>query len=101
VGVDTDIETSGDTDISTTNTMRERADENWIKLWVILKANRLYIAGVLAFTVSFTLVGIGTLVGVAENLNSGDTKGAIFSTLLGAIITGTTLIVTISQLVIS
>jgi hypothetical protein len=74
-GVDTDIETSGDTDISTANTMRERADESWVKLWVILKANRLYIAGVLALTVFCTLVGIGTLVGVAENLNSGDTKG--------------------------
>ena len=68
---------------------------------MILKANRLYLAGVLAFTIFVTLVGIGTLVGVAENSNSGDTKGAIFSTLLGAIITGTTLIVTISQLVIS
>ena len=68
-GVDTDIETSGDTDISTANTMRERADESRLKLWVILKANRLYLAGVLAFTIFVTLVGI------AENLNSGDTKG--------------------------
>ncbi|MDZ7746824.1 MAG: hypothetical protein U5K28_10045 [Halobacteriales archaeon] len=100
-GTDTEIETSGDTDISTANTMRERADESWIKLWVILKANRLYIAGVLAVTIFCTLVGIGTLVGAAESLQSGDTKGTIFTTLLGAIITGTTLVVTISQLVIS
>ncbi|WP_435062285.1 hypothetical protein [Halobaculum sp. EA56] len=100
-GEDTEIETSGDTDISTANTMRERADESRIKLWVLLKANRLLIAGVLGLAVFLALVGVGTTAGIAGNLESGDTKGTIFSTLLGAIITGTTLVVTISQLVVS
>jgi hypothetical protein len=49
--------------------------------------------------VAFVL--IGSTGGLAENLGSGDTKASIFSTMLGAIITGTTLVVTISQLVIS
>ncbi|WP_436928793.1 hypothetical protein [Halosimplex halobium] len=99
---DTEIDTSGDTDISTANTMRERADESRFKLWLLLKANRLHVAGALAVVVFLTFVAVGSSVdGFAETLQSGDTKATLFSTMLGAIITGTTLVVTISQLVIS
>ncbi|WP_276270655.1 hypothetical protein [Haloarcula litorea] len=100
---DTEIETSGDTDISTANTMRERAGESRLKLWVMLSADRLVITGALAVLVfgAFVLGGAVLFPEVSANLNSGDTKSTIFSTMLGAIITGTTLIVTISQLVIS
>ncbi|SHG71602.1 hypothetical protein [Halobaculum gomorrense] len=100
-GADTEIDTAGDTEISTANTMRERANERRVKLWVLLKANRLLITGALAVGVFAAFVGIGTVLGVSANLGTGDTKGTMFSTLLGAIITGTTLVVTISQLVIS
>jgi hypothetical protein len=102
-GSDTEIGTSGDTHISTANTMRERADESRFKLWVMLNANRLLITGVLAAGVfgAFVLLGAVAVPEFVANLNSGDTKATLFSTLLGAIITGTTLIVTISQLVIS
>jgi hypothetical protein len=96
---DTEIETEGDTDISTANTMRERAGESRFKLWVLLSANRLHVTAALAvgIFVGFVLVGsVGDL-----GLRSGDTVGTMFATLLGAIITGTTLVVTISQLVIS
>jgi len=101
-GADTDIETAEDTaDISTANTMRERADENPLKLRVLLSANRLVVAGALAAFVFVSFVAVGSVNGLAANLGTGDTKATIFSTMLGAIITGTTLIVTISQLVIS
>ncbi|GAA0655080.1 hypothetical protein [Salarchaeum japonicum] len=99
---DTDIETAEDTaDISTANTMRERADESHIKLRVLLSANRLLVAGALAVFVFVSFVAVGSVNDLAANLGTGDTKATIFSTMLGAIITGTTLIVTISQLVIS
>jgi hypothetical protein len=100
---DTDIETGEERDISTANTMRERADESHVKLWVLLRANRLVVTAVLAVGVFGAFVALGAFVapGFVENLNTGDTKSTMFSTLLGAIITGTTLVVTISQLVIS
>jgi hypothetical protein len=98
---DTEIDTSGEKNVSTANTMRERADESRFKLWVMLSANRLVITAVLAVGVFVAFVLIGSTGGLAENLGSGDTKASIFSTMLGAIITGTTLVVTISQLVIS
>ncbi|NHX35957.1 MULTISPECIES: hypothetical protein [Halolamina] len=100
-GSGTELETSGDTDISTANTMRERADESRLKLYVILSANRLVVTAALGLLLFATFVAIGSVGGFYENLNTGDTKATIFSTMLGAIITGTTLIVTISQLVIS
>jgi hypothetical protein len=98
---DTEIETSGDTDISTADTLRERADESRFKLWILLEANRLIITGILAVVFFGAFVVFGSATGFASNLASGDTKATLFSTLLGAIITGTTLVVTISQLVIS
>ncbi|QLH78984.1 hypothetical protein HZS55_17525 [Halosimplex rubrum] len=99
---DTEIDAPGDTEISTADTMRERADESALKLWLLLKANRLHITGVLAVVVFCTFVAVGSSVdGFVATLQSGDTKGALFSTMLGAIITGTTLVVTISQVVIS
>ncbi|MDS0280602.1 hypothetical protein [Haloarcula onubensis] len=100
---DTDMRTSGDTDISTANTMRERAGESRFKLWVLLSANRLLITGVLAAVVFATFVALGAVVvpDSVSTLQSGDTRATLFSTMLGAIITGTTLVVTISQLVIS
>lgn len=101
--LDTEMDTSGDADISTANTMRERAEESRIKLWVLLSANRLLVTGVLALGifVAFVVLGVYFYPAFRADLNSGDTIETIFSTMLGAIITGTTLIVTISQLVIS
>ena len=98
---ETEMETSGDTDISTANTMRERAEESRLKLYVMLSANRLVVTAALGVLMFAAFVAVGSLGGFHDNLNTGDTKATIFSTMLGAIITGTTLIVTISQLVIS
>ncbi|WP_255151864.1 hypothetical protein [Halorarius halobius] len=99
---DTDIDADADEEISTANTMRERADESRIKLWIMLTANRLVITAGLAVGVFAAFLAVGILVpDVPQNLANGDTKETMFSTLLGAIITGTTLVLTISQLVIS
>lgn len=100
---ETEIETEADADIGTADTMRERADESWIKLWVMLGANRLLITAMLALVVFVSLVVIGTLLypSLRPDLQSGDTIETVFSSMLGAIITGTTLVLTISQLVIS
>ena len=56
--VDGDANPNVDTsvDVSTTNTMRERAGESRLKLWLLLKANRLHITAVLALTVFVSFV---------------------------------------------
>ena len=90
-------------DISTANTMRERAGESRVKIWLLLGANRLQATGVLAVVV-FVLFVVGVTLlpePIQPQLRSGDTIETMFATMLGAIITGTTLVVTIGQLVIS
>jgi hypothetical protein len=92
-----------DIDVSTENTMRERADENRLKLWLLLKANRLVVTGVLAvaFFVVF-VIGVTVLPPpLVPQLNASDTFDTIFTGMIGAIITGVTIVVTISQLVLS
>lgn len=101
--VDTELDSEADADIGTANTMRERANESRLKLWIMLGANRLVITGLVASFVFGALVAVGTEFyppGVTH-LQSARTIETIFSTMLGAIITVTTLVVTISQLVIS
>ncbi len=95
-----DVDTS--VDVSTANTMRERAGESRIKLLLLLSANRLYVTAVLAVAVFVTFVVCVTLLppALAPQLESGDTIETMFSAMLGAIITGVTLVVTIGQLVL-
>ena len=95
--VDTDV------NVSTANTMRERSGESRLKLWILLKANRLIATGVLA-VVFFVVFVIGVTVlppPLVPQLHGSDTIDTLFSTMIGAIITGVTLVVTISQIVIS
>ena len=104
---DSDTEISADpdsdVDISTANTMRERANESRLKLWIALGANPLAVTAMVALAVFVAFVLAGTLVypPFQSIVTSADTIETLFSTLLGSIITGTTLVVTISQLVIS
>ena len=95
--VDTDI------DVSTKNTMRERAGESRFRIWLLLSANRLAVTGILALVVFGLFVGLVTVIPPAlfPQLRAGDTIETMFSTMVGAVITGTTLVVTIGQLVIS
>ena len=99
----TELETSGNADISTADTMRERAGENRLKLLILLKANRLYVTVTLSLVVfvSFIVIGDTFFSSFLSDVRSQDTIETLFSTMLGAIITGTTLVVTISQLVLS
>ncbi|GAA0471848.1 hypothetical protein MUK72_19750 (plasmid) [Halococcus dombrowskii] len=92
-----------DLDVSTANTMRERANESRLKLWILLKANRLLVTAVLAvaFFVVF-VIGITVLPPpLIPQLNSSDTIDTLFAGMISAVITGVTLVVTISQLVLS
>ncbi|WP_227380010.1 hypothetical protein [Haladaptatus halobius] len=90
-------------DISTANTMRERAGESRLKIWLLLAANRLHVTAVLAFAVLIVFVIAVTFLSppLQQQLQSGDMIETMFSTMIGAIITGVTLVVTIGQLVIS
>ncbi|MDS0299788.1 hypothetical protein NDI76_13645 [Halogeometricum sp. S1BR25-6] len=92
-----------DATVGSANTMRERAGESRLKLWILLEANRLVATGVLA-TVFFVLLVIG---GISldppflTTVRSGDVLDSIFATMASATITGVTLVVTITQVVIS
>lgn len=96
-----DIDT--DVDVAAENTMRERAGENRFKLWLLLGANRLHVTALLALTIFILFVVLVTILPQAlrPHLSSGDSIETMFSAMLGAIITGVTLVVTIGQLVLS
>ncbi len=100
---DTEIDSDTETDIGTADTMRKRANESRLKLWAVLGANRLLITGLLAlgFFVGFVVVGELFMPNFESTLRSNNRIGLMFSTMISAIITATTLVVTISQLVIS
>jgi hypothetical protein len=91
------------TDISTADTMRERAGESRLKLRLLLRANRLLVAAVLTL-----LVAVGFVVTVEalyppfpRQAAASDPIDTIFSTMITVIVTGTTLVVSINQLVLS
>jgi hypothetical protein len=90
-------------DISTENTMRARADESGLKLWLLLGANRLGITiGIaIVFFVLFVFVGTVLYPPLQAIVANTSTLKYMFSQMIGAVITGVTLVVTISQLVIS
>ncbi|SDC33518.1 hypothetical protein [Natrinema hispanicum] len=83
--------------------MRERAGESHLKIWLLLGANRLHVTAVLTLVVFVGFVAAVTLLPkpLTPQLQTGDTIETMFSTMLSAIITGTTLVVTIGQLVLS
>ncbi|RRJ31551.1 hypothetical protein [Halocatena pleomorpha] len=95
--IDTDV------DVSTANTMRERAGENRFKLWLLLHANRLIVTGALALAIFVVFVVAVAILPppLIPQLSSQDTIETMFSTMISAVITGTTLVVTIGQLVLS
>ncbi|WP_255169507.1 hypothetical protein [Natrononativus amylolyticus] len=91
-----------ESDAGTANTMRERANESRLKLWVLLSANRLLVTGLLS-VLFFGLFMLGAIVEptLSEMLEERAVIEAMFSTMISALITGVTLVVTISQLIIS
>ncbi|KYH26614.1 hypothetical protein HAPAU_17130 [Halalkalicoccus paucihalophilus] len=100
---DVDIESDHDSDIGTANTMQARSSESRIKLWATMRGNRLLITVLLAvgFFLGFVIVGELFIPNFESTIHSDSMISYMFSTMISAIITGTTLVVTISQIVIS
>lgn len=89
-------------EVSTQDTMRERADESRIKLWLLMGANRQLVTGVLAGSF-FGLFMLGSLLEptLSDLLQTRGVIESMYSQMIGALITGVILVVTISQLIIS
>lgn len=93
----------GEAEIQTANTMRERSGENRLKIWLLLRMNRLLVTGTLAlaFFVAFMIWSVGIAPSVQAEIRDAETIETLFSTMIGVIVTGTTLVVTINQLVLA
>ena len=87
----------------TADTMRERAGASRLKLWILMGANRLLVTAVLIAFVFFAFViGVSELSPpFARQIVSNDIIETLFSTMIPAVVTGTTLVVTIGQLVLT
>lgn len=85
------------------DTMRERVPEDSRKLWVLLNADRFLVAAGILGLIFVPLVGLGQVhpAGMPALFADGDPLETLFQGLLTAIITGVTLVLTLSQLVLS
>jgi hypothetical protein len=88
---------------STEETLGERASESRLKLWVLLRSDRLVLTTLVAlvFFVAFILVVYLVFPPFQEILASDDSIDTLFEELAAATITAVTLVLTISQLVVS
>jgi hypothetical protein len=101
-GADTSDGGSG-SDIGTDDTMRSRAGERGPVLWFLLDASRFLVLSVLSLAVfaAFVAAGVLTEPSLQEKLTSADTVETVFSAMIGVLVTGTTLVVTINQIILS
>jgi hypothetical protein len=84
------------------DTMRERADESRVKLWVLTEADRLLVVVLFLAVVVGLLFAVGMLVSEpVAFLEEGDPIETTFQAFIGATITGVTIVVTLTQLVLS
>jgi hypothetical protein len=90
-------------DIGTENTMRRRADESRLKIRLLLRTNRAVVTAAFAafIFVVFMLYSVLLSPSLIAESQIGDTVETIFSTMISVLVTGTTLVVTINQLVLS
>lgn len=91
-----------DVDEPPADTMRERADAGRFRMWFLLTGNRLVVATL------FLVVGWAILVGLAivgpssmRKLVTTELAGGLFGSVLIAIVTTVTLVLTVSQLILS
>jgi hypothetical protein len=84
-------------------TMADRVPAGRVKSWVLMDGNRRTVAFTLLMAVFLALVALGTVwpSSVRGALESGDPIETLFQAMVGAIITGVTLVVTINQLVLA
>ena len=92
-----------ESETDTADTMRERAGENRVKLWLLLRANRLVVAAVLTLAVFVAFVAVAVVLSpsLAEKVGASDPIETLFASMITAIVTGATLVVTIGQLVLT
>ncbi|AUV80306.1 hypothetical protein C2R22_00400 [Salinigranum rubrum] len=90
-------------DLSSPDKLRKRTGVNEYLFWVLLGANRWLLAGVLALVVFISFMSFGFLkpVSIQSTMETSDMVETVFAGLVGAIITSTTLVVSINQLVLS
>jgi hypothetical protein len=83
--------------------MRERAEENRLTLWLLLNANRWLLTGVLGVGVFCSLLfwGASRPPPIRTVMATTDRVEMSFQALIGALITGTTLVVSTNPLVLS
>ena len=84
------------------DTMRERSDRSTVGAYLLFDADRRIVAGGLLLSVFLSLVGLAVLLpGAATAIRTGDPVETGFQALIGATITGVTLVLTLNQLVLS
>jgi len=83
--------------------LRERVPRSSQWIWTVLDADRRVVAGGLLVMLFCSLVAVGTLLPTPayELLTDGDPHETLFDALVAATITGVTLVLTLSQLVLS
>jgi hypothetical protein len=83
--------------------MEARADENRLKMILLLEINRVTLAGALCLVVFLCFVFTVTVLdpSFVDKLKDTDTIETIFTTMVSVILTGTTLVVSIGQLVLT
>jgi hypothetical protein len=90
------------TDDAPADTMRERAGANRLKVWLLVEANRLFVVGVLlALVLGALLVAAYATPNGLGRLSASDPVETTFQAFIGATITGVTLVLTLTQLVLS
>ncbi|MCU4716571.1 hypothetical protein [Halapricum hydrolyticum] len=82
------------------DTMRERAGERSRVLWVLLEANRWLVTTFLSIALFASIVAGGVLV-PDPGLSTGDPIETLYQALITSTVTGVTLVLTLSQLVLS
>lgn len=85
------------------DTMHERVSSGGVGFWILLRVQRWLLVGVILILVYAALVGLSTIgfSPLRTVVASTNANHWIFSAFIGAIITGTSIVVTINQLVLS
>ena len=84
------------------NTMRERADRSNLLMYFLLELHRLVVTFLVLVVVFVGVVGASLVIdGAAATLVNDDPVATAFQSLIGATVTGVTLVLTLNQLVLS
>lgn len=84
------------------NSMRERTNENRLKMWFLINANRWFAAGLILSGTYLLLLIMGHFGPSSINkLLTTNAIGSMFSSMIIAVVTSVTLVLTVAQLVLS